>query len=98
MMSDGTMARDAFFKCLEADFEHLTSTDTDSVKLLYPSRCKPARAFLEQNCRRPWVKHFDRRFYAKRRVKHPVDTGDKQHYLRIKLICNPGDTKAANAY
>lgn len=48
-------ARDAFFKCVEADSGHTTPTEIASVGLLYPAQCKSARAFYEQNCRSTWV-------------------------------------------
>lgn len=106
-------ARDAFFKCVEADSGHTTPTEIASVGLLYPAQCKSARAFYEQNCRSTWVssktpfhilprfngclnllhsqfltniqfcvcwvqvKHFDRQFCAKKRVKRLLDTGDR---------------------
>ncbi|XP_024403084.1 uncharacterized protein [Physcomitrium patens] len=70
-------ARDAFFRCVEADSGHTTPTEIASVGLLYPKQCKSARAFYEQNCRSTWVKHFDRQFCAKKRVKRLLDTGDR---------------------
>ncbi|KAG0557248.1 hypothetical protein M758_11G108900 [Ceratodon purpureus] len=70
-------ARDAFFNCVEADSGHTTPTEVASVGLLYPSQCKPARAFFEENCRSTWVKHFDRQYSAKKRVKRLLDAGDQ---------------------
>lgn len=70
-------ARDAFFKCVEADCGHTTPTEIASAGLLYPAQCKSARAFYEQNCRSTWVKHFDRQFGAKKKVKRLLDIGDQ---------------------
>ncbi len=48
-------ARDAFFRCVEADAGHTTPTEVASVGLLYPSQCKTLRANYEQLCRSTWV-------------------------------------------
>ncbi|CAK9859763.1 unnamed protein product [Sphagnum jensenii] len=67
-------ARDAFFRCVEADAGHTTPTEVASVGLLYPSQCKTLRANYEQLCRSTWVKHFDRQFCARKRTKRLLDT------------------------
>ncbi|KAG0563486.1 hypothetical protein KC19_8G035000 [Ceratodon purpureus] len=70
-------ARDAFFKCVEADSGHTTPTEIASVGLLYPAQCKPARAFYEQNCRSTWVKHFDRQYCRQKRTNRLLDIGER---------------------
>ncbi|KAL9664104.1 hypothetical protein QQ045_019501 [Rhodiola kirilowii] len=48
-------------------------TEIATVGLLYPAECKKTRAAYEKQCRRSWVKHFDRDSCAKKKVKRFLD-------------------------
>ncbi|KAL9667640.1 hypothetical protein QQ045_002003 [Rhodiola kirilowii] len=65
-------ARDAFYACLEKESSK-KPTEIATVGLLYPAECKKTRAAYEKQCRSSWVKHFDRDYCAKKKVKRFLD-------------------------
>ncbi|KAG6504449.1 hypothetical protein ZIOFF_036782 [Zingiber officinale] len=65
-------ARDAFYACLEEKAAE-KPTEIATVGLLYPADCKAARAEFAAKCRPTWVKHFDRQYCAKKRVRRLLD-------------------------
>ncbi|KAL3675838.1 hypothetical protein R1sor_025786 [Riccia sorocarpa] len=70
-------ARDNFYACLERT-TGTTPTEVASVGLLYSAECKPARELYMKACRPTWVKHFDRQYAARRRVKRLLDKDSSQ--------------------
>ncbi|XP_043702267.1 uncharacterized protein LOC122652555 isoform X1 [Telopea speciosissima] len=70
-------ARDAFYACMEKE-SNKKPTEIASVGLLYPVECKKSRAEYEQQCRRTWVKHFDRQYCAKKRVQRLLDNDESR--------------------
>ncbi|CAM8880735.1 unnamed protein product [Rhodiola kirilowii] len=65
-------ARDAFYACLEKESSK-KPTEIAMVGLVYPAECKKTRAAYEKQCRSYWVKHFDRDYCAKKKVKRFLD-------------------------
>ncbi|KAK9130416.1 hypothetical protein Sjap_010903 [Stephania japonica] len=65
-------ARDAFYACVERE-SNKKPTEIASVGLLYPAECKPSREDFVASCRPTWVKHFDRQYCAKKRVRRLLD-------------------------
>ncbi|XP_051148704.1 uncharacterized protein LOC127263635 [Andrographis paniculata] len=65
-------ARDAFYACIEKE-SNKKPTEVASVGLLYPVECKKAREAYEKQCRSTWVKHFDRQYCARRKVRRLLD-------------------------
>ncbi|KAL2608126.1 hypothetical protein R1flu_026699 [Riccia fluitans] len=70
-------ARDDFYACLDKT-SGTTPTEVASVGLLYPAECKHAREQYMKACRPTWVKHFDRQYAGKKRVKRLLDKDPSQ--------------------
>ncbi|CAM9001058.1 hypothetical protein QQ045_001193 [Rhodiola kirilowii] len=65
-------ARDAFYACLEKESSK-KPTEMATVGMLYLAEWKKTRAAYEKLCRSSWVKHFDRDYCAKKKVKRFLD-------------------------
>uniref|UniRef100_A0A7N0TY18 Cytochrome c oxidase assembly factor 6 n=1 Tax=Kalanchoe fedtschenkoi TaxID=63787 RepID=A0A7N0TY18_KALFE len=76
-------ARDAFYSCLEKECSK-EPTEVATVGLLYPAECKKSRAEFEKQCRRSWVKHFDRDYCAKNKVQRLLDAPNEKRGEGIK--------------
>ncbi|KAJ7540218.1 hypothetical protein O6H91_10G005700 [Diphasiastrum complanatum] len=63
--------RDQFYECIEKTKS--TPTEVASVGLLYPKECKSSRIEYEKKCRPTWIKHFDRLYCGKKRVRRLLD-------------------------
>lgn len=70
-------ARDAFYACLDTQSDK-KPTEIASVGLLYPVECKNPRTQYVNRCRPTWVKHFDRQYCAKKKVKRLLDDSDSR--------------------
>ncbi|KAG6552311.1 hypothetical protein Mapa_006164 [Marchantia paleacea] len=70
-------ARDEFYACLDKTAGS-TPTEVASVGLLYSTDCKHARDDYMKSCRPTWVKHFDRQYAGKKRVKRLLDKDTTQ--------------------
>ncbi|KAL9677377.1 hypothetical protein QQ045_005606 [Rhodiola kirilowii] len=77
-------ARDAFYACLEKESSK-KPTEIATVGLLYPAECKKTRAAYEKQCRSSWVKHFDRDYCAKKKVKRFLDDPNAE-VSRISVV------------
>ncbi|KAK8953533.1 hypothetical protein KSP40_PGU001009 [Platanthera guangdongensis] len=86
-------ARDTFYTCLEKEADK-KPTEVATVGLLYPAECKKSRENFVNSCRPTWqapitdaflqVKHFDRQYCAKNRVRRLLDN-DEFHRGPIAL-------------
>ncbi|KAK9098259.1 hypothetical protein Syun_025304 [Stephania yunnanensis] len=70
-------ARDAFYACVQKE-SNKKPTEIATVGLLYPAECKPSREEFVANCRPTWVKHFDRQYCLKKRVRRLLDDSDSE--------------------
>ncbi|KAK8918496.1 hypothetical protein KSP39_PZI021850 [Platanthera zijinensis] len=68
-------ARDTFYTCLEKEADK-KPTEVATVGLLYPAECKKSRDDFVNSCRPTWVKHFDRQYCAKNRVRRLLDNDE----------------------
>ncbi|XP_057967496.1 uncharacterized protein LOC131157396 isoform X2 [Malania oleifera] len=70
-------ARDAFYACLEKE-SNKKPTEIATVGLLYPVECSGSRAEFVKHCRPSWVKHFDRDYCSKKRVRRLLDDNESR--------------------